>query len=750
MIDANDESKITAVNDDSGVVRREIPKYDGVYLEGKINNFDVVFTIDTGASSTVISKTVYDKISPENRPELCKNKVTSLENAGGKSLQYFGRAKFEFCLGSLKLEKLVIVADISDEALLGADILQQGSEGPADILLSRNCIVLNGQMIPLTQIGVPKKIRKIYAADDYSVEGLTEQTIDCFPDRDEGNDNENDLLIEGMPAFSEKYSLEVAPTLVNISKNCTVKIRILNPFPENVSIKQDTVIGVMNDLDSSFKTQIVLQEENADDRNNFNAVRRVVLDSKCTVDQEITQLTTTDVPQHLHKMYDESIKKLNTDEQDKLKKLLINKQNAFSSHEDDLGLTNLGEHEINTGDTPPIRLPPRRTPHAFAGEDAKAINQLMTRGIIRPSTSPWASPVVLVRKKNGEVRHCIDYRRVNSVTKRDAFPLPRTEDCLDAVAGAKLFTTLDITSAYNQIPVKAEDIPKTAFVTRNGLFEYVRMPFGLCNAPATFQRIIELALRWLQWTSCLIYLDDIIIFGKDFDEHISRLKSVLERITLSGLKLRPDKCHLFKEEVTFLGHVVSKNGILPNPDNVTKLVNWGTPQNVTEVRAFLGLANYYRRFIRSHSEVARPLTQLTKKDHLFVWTSECEKSFPKVKQILISPDIMAYPLQDGQFVLNTDACDFSIGTVLSQVQNGKERVIAYGSKTLLKSERNYCVTDKELLAMKVFIEYYKHYLLGRRFLVRTDYQALKWLFSLKDPKQRIARWIEFCQPTILK
>ena len=422
--------------------------------------------------------------------------------------------------------------------------------------------------------------------------------------------------------------------------------------------------------------------------------------------------------------------------------LLHDFQCVFSKDENDLGYTHLVEHEIDTGDAKPVKVPPRRMPLAFAGEDLNAIQKLQAQGTIRPSSSPWAAPLVLVRKREGSVRPCVDFRALNSRTKKDAFPIPKTQDCLDALEGASLFSTLDITSAYNQIPVRAEDIAKTAFVSKYGLFEFTTMPFGLCNAPATFQRLMEVALSGLQWTSCLIYLDDVLIFGRSFDEHMARLRLVLQRIADANLKFKPKKCHFLEGKVVFLGHVVSKEGLLPNPDNIKKLVDWPVPETVTQVRALLGLGNYYRRFVKGFSQIAQPLTDLTKKGKTFIWDDGCQTAFERLKQALISPDIMAFPSETGQFILDTDASDRAIGAVLSQVHNDEERVIAYGSHVLNRAERNYCVTDRELLAVKHFILHYKHYLLGRKFLVRSDHQALRWLFSLKEPKSRIASWIE--------
>ena len=253
---------------------------------------------------------------------------------------------------------------------------------------------------------------------------------------------------------------------------------------------------------------------------------------------------------------------------------------------------------------------------------------------------------------------------------------------------------------------------------------------------------MELALRGLQWSTCLIYLDDVLIFGTTFEEHLERLNKVLERIQKASLKLKPEKCSLMQAEVPFLGHIVSRHGIQPNPDNIAKVMSWSEPTNVTEVRQFLGLCSYYRRFIRDFAVIAKPLTELTCNDSELVWTDRCQHAFEELKASLVGPDIMAYPRDDAPFILDTDACDVGIGAVLSQTQNGKERVIAYASRSLNKAERNYCVTDKELLAIKNFVEHFRQYLLGREFLIRTDHQALKWLFSLKEPKGRIARWIE--------
>jgi hypothetical protein len=460
------------------------------------------------------------------------------------------------------------------------------------------------------------------------------------------------------------------------------------------------------------------------------------------VAKEDLEALTAKIPEHLKSLFSDSSTNRSKEELTTIAKLLTDYQDVFSKNNADLGLTHLTEHAIHTGTARPIKQRPRPVPMAFADEDKKTVEKLLDQGSIRPSSSPWAAPMVFVRKKSGEVRPCIDYRKLNDVTCKDAFPLPKSRDCLDTVAGSTLFSSFDITSAYNQIPIKSEDIPKTAFTTKYGLFEYTTMPFGLCNAPATFQRVMEIALSGLQWTTCLIYLDDVLIFGKNFDEQIQRIQAVLQRIRMAGLKLKPSKCHLLQREVGFLGHVLSAEGVRPSPENVEKIVNWSEPTTVKQVQSFLGTANYYRRFIQDYATIARPLIDLTKKNKVFKWTNECETAFNQLRKLLTSRPIMAHPRDDADFILDTDACDVSIGAVLSQRQDGVERVIAYGSKSLSKCQRNYCVTDRELLAIRYFTEHYRTYLLGRKFLVRTDHQALRWIFTMKEPKSRIARWIE--------
>ena len=371
---------------------------------------------------------------------------------------------------------------------------------------------------------------------------------------------------------------------------------------------------------------------------------------------------------------------------------------------------------------------------------------MQEKDVIEPSASPWASPIVLVRKKDGSTRFCVDYRKLNSVSRKDAYPLPRIDDTLDTLAGAQWFSTLDLISGYWQVEVDPRDRPKTAFCTTEGLFQFKVMPFGLCNAPATFQRLMDLVLAGLQWSHCLVYLDDVIVLGKSFSDHLQNLQTVFARLRQAGLKLKPTKCSLLQQKVQYLGHIVSRSGVAVDPAKVEKVQTWPVPKTIQEVRQFLGFCSYYRQFIQNFAQIAKPLHRMMEKNAKFKWTSESGKAFALLRKELSTTPVLAYPDFSKQFIVDPDASDSGIGAVISQVDDqGTERVVAYGSRLLSKPERQYCVTRRELLAAVFFIDQFRPYLLGRHFLLRTDHGGLTWLMNCKEPEGQMARWLEKLQ-----
>lgn len=321
------------------------------------------------------------------------------------------------------------------------------------------------------------------------------------------------------------------------------------------------------------------------------------------------------------------------------------------------------------------------------------------QGVIEPSCSPWSSPVVLVKKKDGSTRFCVDYRKLNAVTHKDSYPLPRIDEMLEAFSGSQWFSTLDLKSGYWQVELAEEDKEKSAFSTGLGLWQFKVMPFGLCNAPATFERLMECVLAGVPPSVAMVYLDDIIVHARTFDELLQRLRVVFEKLRQAGLKLSPKKCALFQRRVKYLGHVLSGDGVAVDSEKVNSVLSWPTPQNTKEVRSFLGLCSYYRRFIHGFADIAQPLHQLTSKNTSFIWTPEANQAFESLKQVLTQAPVLGFPIPGERYLLDTDASEQGIGAVLSQVQAGVERPVAYFSRVLSRPEKQYCTTRKELLAI---------------------------------------------------
>ena len=386
------------------------------------------------------------------------------------------------------------------------------------------------------------------------------------------------------------------------------------------------------------------------------------------------------LPEYLKPAWENAQENLTSEQAVQVKTLLMKHKDVFAKNKTDLGRTDIVKHKINTGTAAPVKQNPRRLPLSKRELVREEISKMLEQGIVQPSQSPWSSPVVLVQKKDGSTRFCVDYRKLNNLTLKDSYPLPRIDESLDALQGSKWFSTLDLQSGYFQVEMDPTDAEKTAFTTICGLYQFKVMSFGLCNAPATFERMMEIILSGLHWETCLLYIDDVIIFADSFEQHLERLSEVLSRLQTAGLKLSPKKCQLFKKQVCFLGHVVSEHGISTDPAKIRAVEQWSAPTDVHQVRSFLGLCSYYRRFVEGFATIARPLHKLTEKKNPFRWTPECQESFMRLKQALCSSPILCYPTIRQNFVLDTDASGVGIGAVLSQVEDGKERVVAYYSR----------------------------------------------------------------------
>ena len=398
------------------------------------------------------------------------------------------------------------------------------------------------------------------------------------------------------------------------------------------------------------------------------------------------------------------------------------------------------QHTIDVQGHPPIKSRPYRVADSQRSIINQHIEKMLADQVIEPSVSPWSSPVVIVKKKDGSDRFCIDFRAVNRITKKDNYPLPRCDDIFDRLGSASYFSTLDMMSGYWQVGMSEADKEKTAFITYSGLYQWLVMPFGLCNAPSTYQRLMEHVLRGLLYLICVVFIDDVLIFSATFNDHLKHLKLVFDRLRQHNLKLKLKKCDFMKTSVNYLGHVVSNKGLQPDPSKIEKIKNYPAPTSVTELKRFLGLASYYRRFIARFSKIAGPLHKLLKKDTAFNWSAECERTFCALKEKLISSPVLAFPDFTRPFFLHTDASGTGVGALLSQDNDGCLKPIAFASRSLTPAESRYPVIEQEALAMIFGLQYFRTYIYGKPFTIATDHRPLKWLIENQQNSSRLIRW----------
>ena len=438
-----------------------------------------------------------------------------------------------------------------------------------------------------------------------------------------------------------------------------------------------------------------------------------------------------------------------TEDKAAVQEAVLSHHSVFAVSDEELGETNLVEHEIKLTDNTTITTPPRRLPYALRTELEEELERLLNTGCIEPSTSPYSSGLVLVRKKDGSLRVCVDYRALNRVTVPDRYPMPRIDELIDTVGKCqgKYFTSLDLMKGYHQVKMAEGSKEKTAFTCHQGLFQYRRMPFGLTNAPATFQRLMATLFAGQEWSFVFVYLDDLLVVSKSIEEHVEHLGKVFQRLEEANLKLKPQKCKFAQEKIEYLGHTLTAEGVCPNDGKIQAVIEFPRPQTIKEVKSFLGLVNYYRRHLRNLAVIARPLTALTRKGkcpNQVDWTEECEKAFNKVKELLTHAPMLHPPDLSKPFFLSTDASERGFGAVLEQEGEDKKRYpIAYASRQTNPAEQKYAPTELEVAALVFAVGHFEVYLLGNKVTVYTDHQALVSAFvsHLKSQTRGLlARW----------
>ena len=426
-------------------------------------------------------------------------------------------------------------------------------------------------------------------------------------------------------------------------------------------------------------------------------------------------------------------------ELNKMKAVLEKYIDCLAFDKTNLGKCDVAKHYI-PAEGEPLRCAPYRYSLEKREEIAKQVTEMIELDVVRPSKSPWSSPVVLVRKKDGSFRFCVDYRKLNSITKSDVYPLPNIDDALSSFNGARFFSTLDCNSGYWQIEIDEKDREKSAFITQDGLYEFKAMPFGLKNAPSCFQRVMDVVLAGLKWGDCLVYLDDVIVFGSSLDEMIVRLSSVFERFITYGLTLKASKCIFGADRVLFLGHTIDREGIKLDPAKVSAITEFSRPNKLRELRSFLGLCSYYRKFVSHFSTIVKPLTILTKKDQKFVWGSDQERAFELIKSELSSYPVLAHFDSKKDVKIRTDASGYGLGAAILQKEGNVFKPIAYASRMLNESELNYTISEKECLAVVYAVEKFEQFLSSKHFEIESDHCALCWLSSKSKLPKRLHRY----------
>ncbi|UYV79189.1 hypothetical protein LAZ67_17001439, partial [Cordylochernes scorpioides] len=482
-------------------------------------------------------------------------------------------------------------------------------------------------------------LKKINSTTDTVIPKLSIKLIRASIEAEDG-----EYVIEENNKMTQTNGLRLARSLLTVTDKKT-HIWIANPYPRPLKIMKDQTLAYGSlPAEVNFIENIEKQNENDEIQFQIN-------------------------------------KNLSFKEQERLKQILAKYTDLFSSR---LGRTNLAKHQIPTEDAKPIKYKPYRVSAKERTIIKDQIDEMLEEGIIRPSSSPWSFPVILVKKRDGKYRFCVDYRKLNEVTVKDVYPIPRIDDVMDSLQGSKYFSAIDLKSGYWQVEIEERDKEKTAFTTAHGLYEFNVMPFGLCNAPATFERNMENMLGNLRWQICLCYLDDVIIYSPDFPTHLKRLEAVFRCFRGSNLRLNDKKCRFVFEELEILGYITSKHGIKPAEHNIKAIRNFPRPTKVKEVQSFLGMCSYYRKFIKDFSKIADPLTNLIKKSVSFTWTERQEEAFQTLKTALLSPPILGHFNPNASTYIHTDASNIGIGATLVQDIGGEEKVISYLSRTLRK------------------------------------------------------------------
>jgi len=671
--------------------------------------------LDTGASISCISLTYFKKVGC-TETDLNVSSVTHIVGVGGETHPVLGTANLSVRIGNVLFDhKFYVFSKLHHTLILGTDFM---STNKAHINFHQHTVSFNEGLIHVALVesnhGLARSLKSCKLAPHQ------ECNIPVVLSRV----NPKGLYL--LEPIVRTYSEIVSAKCLVSAHGKKAAIRVVNISNQDVFIPRNKVLATVSYVDNTDIHTLA-------DTNSTNQNPSVNVASTSQV-RDVNDIT-----------FDLDNADLTENQKNELLQFLKTQRDVFANDWTELGKTNLHYHEIETEDAPPVRMPFYRQSIPVKKQCSQQIKEMLDANIIHPSDSPWHSPVVMVKKKDGSYRFAVDYRKLNAITKPMFYPLQRFDDVIDSVgeSQAQLFSVLDCASGFWQIPLHPKTKHKSAFITQEGVFEFNRLPFGLKNAPMAFQSTMAKALNAMNWKYVLIYIDDIIIYSQTFSDHLKHLKAVFGKLKEAGLTLKPSKCRFAAKEVTYLGHIFSKDGIHVDPDKIEAVKSFPEPNSQHQVRQFLGLANYYRKFVPNYSKIAVPLTKLLQKETKFEWSTTCQTAFDKLKAALISAPILVYPNFDKPFLLTTDASGEALGYILGQLNdNGHEQVIAYGGRSLHPNEKKWSVTEQECLAILEGIRTFRPYLAHGPFSIYTDHGALEYLktFKYNSGTGRLARW----------
>ena len=677
-------------------------------IDVNLNSFPLTMLLDTGSSLSIINSILIEKLP---RIEIQRCCVPILKLANGSAMAPLGKAEVDIDFRGIVYNiQLYIYENVPFNGLLGLDFC----------LLSKLSIDFNTLSKTETSLENFPFYQHLYETD------TTEKNIIISVNTKIPKNTGLWVPVHSKCEISNEFSFIpdqfiltklnlISLESLNRKTNENSEVFIVNPNNYDITLRENTKIGK---FETNF--QIIHEIENNIKPKDFTMEKSMV-----SAKSPITYNIESSLTPEQHKI---------------VENFLNSYRDIFAKDLSELSRTHLVKHKIQLMSDKPIQKPPYRTSPMERRSMEKQVKEMLEAGIIRESHSPYSSPVVMIKKPNGTMRFCVDWRELNAITKRDSYPLPRVEDLMSAFTGSTYFSTLDMFSGYWQVPMAEEDIEKTAFVTQFGLFEFTVMGFGLNTAPETYQRMVDKLIGGLRWKICVGYLDDIIIFSPSFETQLERLDLVFKPIRDGNLKLQPEKCQFFKRQIKYLGWMVNEDGTKPDPDKVRAISNYSVPTSVKELKRFLGMVGYYRQSIKSFSHIAEPLYRLLRKSVSFLWTGEQQESFECLKQALCSAPVLCHYNPNLKVKLHCDASYDGIGYVLCHLINDQEHPFHYGSRTLSQCEMNYGVTEIECLSVVWSITRNRHFLLGIKFEVITDHHSLCWMLRAKDPSGRLCRW----------